>query len=66
MSAADVGDGSVGVKITADNTTLLQNFALVGTTLVSTGGGGLMNADADQVSSLLKAQVEAYKTAALK
>jgi hypothetical protein len=28
MSAVKVGDGSVGVKITADNTTLLQNFAL--------------------------------------
>lgn len=64
MSAAKVGDASVGVKITTDEVTLLQNFALVGPTLVNTGGGGLMNANADEVTSLLEAQVEAYETAA--
>lgn len=64
MSAVRVGDGSIGIKITADNTTLLQNFALVGPTLVSTGGGGFMNANADEVTALLRAQSKAYKTAA--
>lgn len=64
MSAAKVGDGSVGIKITADNITLLQNFALVGPTLISTGGGGLMNANADDVTNLLQEQAKAYKTAA--
>jgi hypothetical protein len=66
MSAAKVGDDSVGVKITADDTTLLQNFALIGPTLVSTGGGGLMNANADEVTNLLKAQSRAYQTATAK
>lgn len=64
MSAPEVGDGSVGVRITADGYTLLQNFALVGPTLVSTGGGGLMDADADEVASLLEAQVERYQAEA--
>ena len=66
MSAPKVGDASVGVKITADDMPLLQTFALVGPTLVNTGGGGLMNASADDVNTLLEAQVEAYKTAATK
>lgn len=66
MSAAKLGDGSVGVKITADKTTLLQNFALVGPTLISTGGGGLMNANADQVIELLRKQTKAYQAAAAK
>jgi hypothetical protein len=55
---------SVGVKITADGTDLLQTFALVGPTLVNTGGGGLMNASADDVNMLLEAQVNAYEAAA--
>lgn len=65
MSAAKVGDASVGVKIAAGNITLLQNYALAGPTLVSTGGGGLMNANADEISNLLGDQVKAYDTAAL-
>ena len=56
MSAPKVGDASVGVKITADGTDLLQFFALAGPTLVNTGGGGLMNASADEVTSILEAQ----------
>jgi predicted small secreted protein len=64
MSAAKVGDGSVGIKITADDTVLLQNYALVGPTLINTGGGGLMNANADEVTNLLKDQAKAYETAA--
>jgi hypothetical protein len=64
MSAPKVGDASVGVRISADGTDLLQTFALVGPTLVNTGGGGLMNASADDVNTLLEAQVNAYKAAA--
>lgn len=64
MSAPKVGDDTVGVRITADGTTILQNFALVGPTLVNTGGGGVMQADADEIASLLEAQVKAYQTAA--
>ncbi len=70
MSAPKVGDDSVGVQMTvADPTvghmTVMQNFALVGPSLVSTGVGGLMNVDADQAANLLKQQVAAYKDAAL-
>lgn len=64
MSTGKVGDGSVGIKITADDTVLLQTFALVGPTLINTGGGGLMNANADEVTNLLKDQAKAYETAA--
>ena len=59
-----VGDAPVGVRITADNTTVLQNFALVGPTIVSAGGGGLMNANADEIGSLLGHQVRAYRSIA--
>lgn len=64
MSAPKVGDGSVGVKITAGDTGLLQFFALVGPVLINTGGGGLMNANADEVIRLFKAQVDRYETSA--
>jgi hypothetical protein len=48
MSAPKVGDTSVGVKITADGPAMLQYFALVRPTSIRTGGGGLMNANADE------------------
>lgn len=64
MSAPKVGEGSVGVKITAGDTGLLQFFAVVGPVLVNTGGGGLLNANANEVMSLLEAQVNRYRTAA--
>jgi hypothetical protein len=66
MSAPKVGDDTVGIRISADSTTILQNFALVGPTLVNTGGGGLMQANADEIANLLEAQVKAYQTAATK
>jgi hypothetical protein len=66
MSAPKVGDDTVGIRITADGTTILQNFALVGPTLVNTGGGGIMQSNADEIAHLLEAQVEAYQTAAAK
>lgn len=65
MSAPHVGKDSIGVKITVNgNMTLLQNYALVGPTLVTSGGGGLMNANADQIGQLLQDQVRAYQRAA--
>ncbi len=64
MSAPDVGDATLGVKITADGVGLLQFFAVVGPVLVNTGGGGLMNANADEVMRLLEAQVKKYEGAA--
>ncbi|MBZ5735427.1 hypothetical protein K8Z61_13060 [Nocardioides sp. TRM66260-LWL] len=64
MSAPKVGDDSIGIRITADGTTILQNFAVVGPTLVNVGGGGLMKADADEIAGLLEDQVSAYEDAA--
>ena len=65
MSAPKVGDGSIGVKITADDTPLLQTFALVGPSLEQ-WWGGLMNASAEDVNTLLRAQVKTYKRNATK
>lgn len=64
MSAPKIGDGSVGVRIESDGVVLLQNFALVGPSLVNSGGGGLTNANADQAAHLLEAQVKTYIAAA--
>lgn len=64
MSAPKVGEGSVGVKITAGDTGLLQFFAIVGPVLINTGGGGLLNANANEVMSLLEAQVNKYRATA--
>lgn len=64
LSAPKVGDESVGVRIKADEYTVLQNFVLVGPTVVSTGGGGLVQADADEIASLVEAQVDAYQNVA--
>lgn len=64
MSAPKLGDASVGVRITADGTDLLQFFVLSGPTIIRTGGGGLMNANLDEVTQLLEAQLNAYQSAA--
>lgn len=66
MSTPKLGEGAIGVKIDADGTTLVQNFVLVGPTLVATGGGGLLNTDADSLTRLLTAQVNRYTAAASK
>lgn len=64
MSAPKVGAGSVGVKITADGTDLLSFFAVDGPVLINIGGGGLINANADDVVNLLKAQIKKYEASA--
>jgi hypothetical protein len=64
MSAPKVGEGSVGVKITAGGNGLLQFFAVVGPVLINTGGGGVMNANADEVMNLLEGQVDKYRASA--
>lgn len=65
MSAPKLGDASTGLKMDANGVTVLQNFVLVGPVLISGGGGGLMNADADTIANLLETQVERYVGAAL-
>ena len=64
MSTPEVGENSLGLKVNMDGTDLLQTFALVGPTMINTGGGGLMNANADEVFSLLEAQINSYKAVA--
>lgn len=60
MGAPQLGDASAGVKIDADGAIILQNFVLVGPMMISTGGGGPMNADADAIARLLQEQVNRY------
>ena len=57
-------DRGIGVRRLQSGADLLQFFALVGPTLVNTGGGGLMNSSAEEVIGLFQAQVQAYTTAA--
>lgn len=65
MSAPKLGDASTGLKMDVDGMTVLQNFVLVGPVMISGGGGGLMNADADTIAKLLETQVERYVGAAM-
>ncbi|AFC55876.1 MULTISPECIES: hypothetical protein [Mycobacterium] len=64
MSAPKVAAGSVGVKITADGASLLSFFAVDGPVLINTGGGGLVNANADEVIKTLESQVKKYEALA--
>lgn len=64
MSAPDLGDDSLGLKIDVDGVTLLQNFVLVGPAVLSGGGGGAVNADADTIVAALRKQVARYDGAA--
>lgn len=64
MSAPRVGEDSVGVRIDAEGTVLLQNYALVGPTIVVTAGGGLLSSDADVIAGLFETQVKDYQAAA--
>ncbi|MEV0810035.1 hypothetical protein [Micromonospora sp. NPDC050200] len=64
MNLPKMGDDSLGVRIETQSATVLQGFAVVGPTLISTGAGGLMSADADVVADLLDKQVDRYAAAA--
>ena len=64
MSAPDLGEDSLGLKIDVDGVTLLQNFVLVGPAVLSGGGGGAVNADADTIVAALRKQVARYDGAA--
>ncbi len=64
MSAPKIGDDSIGVRVTFDQGTVLQNFGLVGPTLVAVGTGGVMNANAELGSQTLEQQVKKYQEAA--
>lgn len=58
--APDLGAGSIGIRIESEAATILQNFVLVGPTLVNTGIAGLTGTDFDTGINLLKAQVARY------
>jgi hypothetical protein len=64
MSAPKLGDGAVGVRIEYDNGTNLSYFVLDGPLVMNVAGGGLVDVNADQITSVLKAQVNAYEDAA--
>lgn len=63
--ASCTGETYDGRRVTSDDgPDLLQFFALLGPVLVNTGGGGMMNTNAEEVISLFKAQVGKYEAAA--
>lgn len=66
MSVDKLGDRSLGVRIDAEDTTVLQQFALDGPTLINVGTGGLTDAGADTAIKLLRDQVDRYEAAARK
>lgn len=59
-----VGEAALGVRTETGGTTVAQYFVLVGQVIMSTGGDGLVNADADTIGGILKAQVDRYVDAA--
>lgn len=65
-SAPQIGDDTVGVTISSGNMTAGEDFTLVGPTMVSVGGGGVLSSDFDQISNMLRWQVASYKAAATK
>lgn len=64
MSVPKLGDARIGVRIEYDNGTNLSFYVLDGPVVVNVGGGGLLNVDADQLASVLRAQMKAYGVAA--
>ena len=66
MSVDKLGDRSLGVRIDAEDTTVLQQFALDGPTLINVGTGGLTDAGADTAVKLLRDQVDRYEAVARK
>jgi hypothetical protein len=64
MNVPVVGDRSLGVRIQTQTATVLQGFALVGPTLISTGTGGLITVNPDLVTDLLAKQAARYTDAA--
>ena len=64
MSVVKVGDKTLGVRITSGGMTILDQFALDGPVVVSAGNGGMMSVDANEVTTLIKAQVDKYDQAA--
>lgn len=64
MSAPQVGDETLGVRIEAESYTVVANLARVGPVLMVVGGGGVTNTDADEVGRLFVQQVKKYLRAA--
>jgi hypothetical protein len=64
MSAPQVGDQAMGVRVEGDAYTLAADMAKVGPVLIVVGGGGLMDLNVDQINDLFEKQVEKYLEAA--
>ncbi|HNN48892.1 MAG TPA: hypothetical protein PKM12_07945 [Marmoricola sp.] len=62
MSAPEIGDRSLGLKGSmSDQVDLMQYHVLVGPSIVSAAGAGIMNLDADEATRLLEKQVQRYQ-----
>lgn len=66
MSTPKLEHPTLGIRVSAENYTVLLNVAQVGPTVVYSGAGGVTTADADLAAQLLEQQVDAYINAALK
>jgi hypothetical protein len=65
MSTPKLNYPTLGIRVEADNYTVLLNIAQVGPTVVVSGTGGLTTADADLAAQLLVQQVKIYASQAL-
>lgn len=65
MSTPKLDYPTLGIRVEANDYTVLLNVAQVGPTVVVSGTGGLTTANADLAAQLLVQQVEAYASEAL-
>jgi len=64
MSAPQVGDEAMGVRVEGESATLAADMAQVGPVLIVVGGGGVTDLNVDQLNELFEKQVEKYLEAA--
>jgi hypothetical protein len=62
MSTPKMEHPTLGIRVSAENYTVLLNIAQVGPTVAYSGAGGVTTADADLAAQLLEQQVDATST----
>ena len=64
VKATPAGEMSIAVRMEGEGFTIIQQYALVGPSMITVGTGGVTSVDGDVVSPLMKKQVAKYATAA--